>query len=149
MRIVLLALMCGLFVGAPPLFVACSPSSMEPRGSIDQVDQRVAIGFASARTALALLDAAEVLYLEEGTRKQLFHGEDDPLLAASGRRIAALQTMRSTLERLRFHLTRANPSDLREIFSGLAGVAEDARQAGIRVPSEVSQTLTLLEQVAQ
>ncbi len=136
------------FVMAYPFYAtACRP--MEPRGSIaPQVDQKVAIGFASARTALALLDAAEVLYLDEGTRLGKFHGENDPALLASGKRIETLKKIRSALELVRQHLAGEVKTDLAQALADLKLALAAARDAGVKVPSEVGAVLATLQELS-
>lgn len=124
---------------------------LEPRGSNEaQVDHRVAIAFASARTALEVLDAAEVLYLDNGTKNKQFHGEDDPALVASGKRIAKLQTVRTALEQVRQRLAEdAKPDDLRQVLTDLDAALGVAKAAGVNVPPAVSASLTTLREVLQ
>lgn len=127
---------------------ACRP--MEPRGSIEakQVDQKVAIGFAAARTALALLDAAEVIYLDEGTRAHKFRGEDDPALLASGKRIETLKKIRTALELVRQRLAGEVKTDLAQVLTDLKSALAAARDAGVKVPSEVGAVLSTLQELS-
>ena len=141
------AALLGLFVYLLLLIVGtgCKPA-MEPRDSIAHVDQRVAIGFAAARTVVGLLDAAEVYYLDEGTRTKAFV-DNDPKFDASQKRITALQLVRSNLERVRLHLADAVPNDLKQVLAALVAAASEAKAAGVHIPGEVTTTLKTLQEV--
>lgn len=127
---------------------ACKPTPMEPRGSMAPpgVDQRVAIAFAAARTALEVLDAAEVLYLDTGTQLKKFHGEDDPQLVASGKRIEQLKATRAVLEQVRQHLAGDVKADLKQVLADLEVGLAAAKASGVNVPSEVASSLKTLRE---
>lgn len=136
MRSILLCLLVGLIVGSPFLFVSCHPP-METRVSIAQpsVAPEVATGFACARVALSLLDAAETYHLDS-----LAHPTDAELKASSDR-VAKLIAVRELLERVRQHLAGEVKTDLRQAIDDLALIAASAQGSGIKVPPEVVSTI--------
>ena len=130
------------------LAMACHPPpAMEPRGSIEQVDQRVAIAFAAARTALEVLDAAEVLYLDEGTRTGKFK-KDDPRFDESAKRIARLIAIRTALERVRQHISGDVKADLKQVLDDLELGLAAAKAAGVNVPPVVSTSIKTLQELS-
>lgn len=127
---------------------ACQRPQQEPRGSNSAavVDHRVAIAFAAARTGLEVLDAAEVLYLDSGTKLKAFHGEDDPALIASGKRIEKLQAVRVVLEQVRQRLADGAKPDLRQVLADLESGLAAAKAAGVNVPPAVATSLQTLRE---
>ncbi len=137
----LLLVFLGLFLPAA-LYAGCAP--MESRGSINspKVDQRIALTFAAARTALALADAAEATWLDS-----LPHPTDDQL-ANSSARVAKLQAVRDVLERVRQHLDGAVSADLNQAVADLKLLVASAQQFGVKVPPEAISVLNALPTVS-
>ncbi len=139
-----LALACFVVLAFGP--AACQ-RPLEPRGSNSaKVDQKVAIEFAAARTALEVLDAAEVLYLDTGTKLKAFHGEDDPALLASAKRIEKLQAVRTALELVRQHLADETKPDLAQVLADLQVALAAAKASGVNVPPAVAASLQTLQE---
>ncbi len=139
MRLLLLCFV--LFVFPSTAIVACAP--MEPRGSIahPQVDQRVALAFAGAATALALADSAEAAWLDSLPQPT------DAQLAQSSARVAKLAAVRDVLERIRQHLDGDVSSDLAQAIDDLKGLVASAQKLGVKIPSEAFTALNAVPAV--
>lgn len=128
---------------------ACHPPA-EPRGSAEQrVDERVAVGFAAARAALELADAAELAYLRDANDRRIWSGEDDPRFLAAMSRSAKLQAIRSALELVRQRIVSAEPADLRSLLVDLVAVQQLAEQAGVPGADRASKPIALMKEVLQ
>lgn len=124
------------------VFTAFQPAchhAMEDRSSI--VEQKTAVAFAAASTVLVGLDAAETYYLDS-----LPH-PTEAQIEASAHRVAVLTFSRSTLEKIRQHLSGQVNDDLRQVLADLLGIATEAEQSGLKLPPDVRKSLAILREV--
>lgn len=131
-----LALLLLVFVGV--MFTGSVSSGCRqyvPHTASNQVSTEVAIGFATARVALVLLDSAEAQYLDS-----LKQPTDEQLRDASDR-VAKLQAVRDVLERVREHLAGDAGDDLDQALDDLRLLASSLSQAGVKVPPEALTAL--------